>query len=131
QDLTDIHMTDESWVFSRPQAKGHARGHVEVRVEDQAVIIEQRYPSGGLERFEVLVEQAVEAIGSVTKSEVIFASLIELEYVVELGTDTRKAILGSLDMLGDEEEGEQGKLGVFKRPCHFVGLRLGFPAFKL
>jgi hypothetical protein len=129
QDLSDIHMSDESWVFRRPQAKGHARGHVEVTVSDQEITIEQRAPGGGLERFEILLEQAIDAIGAAIKPQAIWGSVVTLEYQVNIGSDTRKAILGSLGML-DEDDGP-GKLGVFERPCHFVGLRLGFPAFRL
>src|SRR5260370_38926222 len=50
QELTDIHMGDEAWVFRRPQAKGHSRGHVEVKVEDQEITIEHQFPNAGLER---------------------------------------------------------------------------------
>jgi hypothetical protein len=128
QELTDIHMSDETWTFRRPQAKGHARGQIEVRLEDQDVTIEHVSPNGGLERFEILVEQAVESIGAVIKPQVIFGCEAVLEYTANIGSDTRKAILGSLDMLGEEDE--TGKLDVFGRPCHFVGLRLGFPPVK-
>jgi hypothetical protein len=121
-------MSDESWVFSRPQAKGHARGQVQVSVSDQEVTIEHRSPNGGLERFEILMEQAVEAIGAVIKPQAIWGSVVTLEYQADIGGDARKAILGPLEMLGDEEG--VGKLGAFERPCHFVGLRLGFPAFQ-
>src|ERR1700730_11008181 len=128
QDLTDIHMSDESWSFRRPQAKGHARGHVEVVIRDQSATIENRQPTGGLERFEILVEQVVESVGNVLRPQAVWGSEVTLEYVVKIGSDTRKLILGSLDMVGDEDE--PGKLAVFDRPCHFVALRLGFPAFE-
>jgi hypothetical protein len=129
QELTDIHMSDESWTFRRPQAKGHSRGQVEVSVEEQEVKIEQRTPAGALERFETLVEQTVSSVEAVFSPEAIWGSVISLEYLADFGSDAREAILGNLDMLEDENEGN-GKLGVFGRPCHFVGLRLGFPAFE-
>lgn len=128
-DLTDIHMADETWTFRRPQVKGHSRGHIEVKVEDQEITIEHQSPSGGLERFEVLVEKTVEAVGAATQTQIIFGTLVTLEYTVEIGGDARKAILGQLGMAGDSDE--TGKLDVFKRPCHYVGLRLGFPPFKV
>ncbi len=127
QDLTDIHMSDESWTFRRPQIKGQSRGHIQVAVESQEISIEHQSPVGGLERFEILVDQTVEAIGHVIKPQMVFGFLVVLEYSANIGQDARKAILGSLEMLGDDED--DGKLGAFERPCHFVGLRLGFPPF--
>ncbi len=132
QELTDIHMSDESWTFRRPQAKGHSRGRVEVNVQEQEVTIEQRAPTGALERFELLVDQSLASFGAVFTPEAIWGSVISLEYLVDIGSDARQTILGNLDMLENEdEEGDGGKLGVFQRPCHFVGLRLGFPAFEV
>lgn len=128
QELTDIHMSDEAWSFRRPQAKGHSRGQVEVAVQEQEITIEQRSPTGTLERFELLLDQTLASIGAVFSPEAIWGSSISLEYMVDIGGDARETILGNLDMMGDEED--KGKLGVFERPCHFVGLRLGFPAFE-
>jgi len=128
QDLSDIHMSDESWSFRRPQPKGHARGQIELTVEDQEIAIEHRTPNGGLERFEILVGQVAESVGAVLRPQGIWGTNVTLEYVANIGGDARKAILGSLDMLEDEDT--PGKLDVFQRPCHFVGLRLGFPAFE-
>lgn len=129
QELTDVHMSDESWTFSRPQTKGMSRTRLEVSVKEQEVTIEQRAPAGLLERFELLVDQIINSVDAVFSPKAILGSVVSLEYVVDLESDARQKILGNLDMLGEDDD-DDGKIGIFERPCHFVGLRLGFPAFE-
>jgi hypothetical protein len=128
-ELTDIHMADESWVFQRPQARqGQPRGRIRVTIDDDSEIsIEHRYPAGGLERFDMLVEKIIQSLGSVVSPDVVFSSAAILEYVVDIGGDARKILLGSLGLAGEE----MNKMSAFKRPCHSVGLRLGFPPYIL
>ncbi len=129
-ELTDIHMSDEKWEFRRPQAKqGQPRSAIEVTVENQEIRIEHQSPIGGLERFETLLNQVLDAIHTVIKPGVLLGTTVELEYLVDIGGDAREAILRSLGLIGEEEEEEADKLRVFDRPCHQVGLRLVFPPF--
>jgi hypothetical protein len=126
---TDIHMSDESWEFTRRQPRqGQAGGAIKVTVGEQEVKIEHLYPNGGLERFEILVDQVIEAIEQVAEPQILLGTSASLEYVVDIGGDTREAILGALQLPGEDES---DKLGVFNRPCQFVGLRLGFPAYEV
>ncbi len=126
---TDIHMSDESWEFTRRQPRqGQAGGAIKVKVGDQEVEIEHRFPTGGLERFEILVDQVIEAIEQVAAPQILLGTTATLEYLVDIGGDAREAILGGLRLVGDEET---DKLGVINRPCQFVGLRLGFPPFEV
>lgn len=129
-ELTDIHMSDESWQFTRPQPRqGRAGGAIQVVVEDQEVKIAHRYPNGGLERFEILVEQVIEAVEKVAEPQILLGTTTSLEYLVDIDGDAREAIVGALRLPSDDDESD--KLGVFNRPCQFVGLRLGFPPYRL
>lgn len=134
-ELTDIHMADESWVFQKPQARqGQPKGMIRVEVDDESeVSIKHHFPNAGLERFEYLVEKILHSIGSVVTPEAVFGHAVVLSYVVDIGGDARKNLLGSLALDrgdGDDEEGKDSKLGVFNRPCHAVGLRLAFPPYR-
>jgi hypothetical protein len=127
---TDIHMSDEAWEFTRRQPRqGHAGGAIKVAVGDQEVKIEHLFPNGGLERFEILVDQVIEAIEQVIGPQILLGTSASLEYMVELGGDSREAILGALKLPGEDDELD--KLAVFNRPCQFVGLRLGFPPYQI
>src|SRR5437867_3701996 len=94
-ELTDIHMSDETWEFRRPQSKqGQPRGMIRVQVESQEVTIEHRFPVSGLERFEILTDQVTTAIESVINPDILFGTSVELEYVIDIGGDARKLLLG-------------------------------------
>jgi len=126
---TDIHMSDEEWVFTRRQPRqGQPGGAVKVTVKEDEVEIEHRFPTGALERFEILVDQVTDAVQQVAKPQVLLGTNVSLEYLVALGGDARTSILGGLKLLDDEDQSD--KLAVFQRPCQFVGLRLGFPAYR-
>lgn len=127
-ELTDIHMADESWEFTRPQPRqGQPGGAITVRVKEEEIEIEHLYPNAGLERFEILVDQVIVAIEEVAEPKILLGTSASLEYVVDIGGDARQAILGALQ---HKDEDESDKLAVFNRPCQFVGLRLGFPAYR-
>lgn len=127
---TDIHMSDEEWVFSRRQPRqGQPGGAIKVRVKDDEVHIEHYFPTGGLERFEILVDQVIEAVEQVVKPQILLGTTASLEYLVGIGGDAREGILGALTLAGEGEESD--KLEVFDRPCQFVGLRLGFPPYQI
>ena len=61
--------------------------------------------------------------------EVVLAIIVELEYVVDLRADSRKALLEGLHLV--DEDADHGKIGCFGRPCHLIGLRLAFPPFRV
>lgn len=123
---TDIHLSDASWEFSRKQpGQGQPGGAIRVNVEGREVTIQHRFPSGGLERFETLVDQVLQAIERVAQPQMLLGTTASLQYVVDIGGDAREAILGGLRLPGARDESD--KLEVFNRPCRFVGLRLGFP----
>jgi hypothetical protein len=127
---TDIHMSDEEWMFTRRQPRqGQPGGAIKVRVQEDEVQIEHHFPNGGLERFEILVDQVIEAVQQVVRPQILLGTATSLEYVVDIGGDSREAILGALQMPGENEESD--KLEVFNRPCQFVGLRLGFPPYQI
>ena len=83
----------------------------------------------GLERFETLLDQVVTSVDPVINPKLLLASIVRLEYIIDLGGDSREAILEGLGLSGENSESD--KLGVFNRPCHVVGLRLRFPAYRL
>jgi hypothetical protein len=126
---TDIHMSDEEWQFTRRQPKqGQPGGAIKVTVEEQEVEIGHRFPTGGLERFEILVDQIIDAVEQVARPQILLGTVTSLEYLVEIGGDARESVLGGLKLLGESEE--SGKIEVFDRPCQFVALRLGFPPYQ-
>lgn len=128
-ELTDIHLADEQWEFRRPQPRqGNPRGQIQVKIREDEVTIEHQSPTGGLERFEGLIDNSLHAIESVVRPEALYGSGVELEYHVRIGGDARKVLMEKLRLRGEEEEAD--KLAVFRRPCHAVGLRLWFPPFR-
>jgi|GEM_PF-4481568 len=127
--LTDIHMSDEVWEYKRPHAtEGQPRGMVTVQVREGEIKIEHAFPATGLEQFERLVRQVLSSFHKPFAPSVVFGVNIELDYVVELSGDARQSLLEGLRLFGGYEDVD--KIDAFGRPCHLIGLRLGFPAYR-
>lgn len=127
--LTDIHMSDETWEYRQPAAtERQPYGQIRVTVEESQIRIEHRYPATGLEQFERLIQTVVEALEPAKITPQMTFINVELDYVVDLKQDSRLALLIGLNLLEEDEE-SQDRIDTFDRPCHSVGLRLGFPAY--
>jgi hypothetical protein len=130
--VPDIHISDERWEYKRPMvSEASPRGVVKIVVREDSIKIEHQHPATQLEPFENLVGQVLAAFASCfdqTYRPVFVGGLdVELAYVVDLSVDARKSMLEKLGLVDDEG----GKMTCFGRPCHSVGLRLGFPPYQL
>jgi hypothetical protein len=129
-ELTDIHMSDEAWTFRKPQVRQEEpRGFLQVQVEESEIEIIQRFPPTGLERFETHITHVVNSVEPVFQPQLLLASYVSLEYVLDIGGDSRRALLEGLG-LADPDDSQANKLDVFGRPCHIAALRLIFPPYE-
>ena len=129
--LTDIHMSDELWEYTHPAAtEVQPYGRVRVTVEEDKIKIDHMFPATGLEHFERLIQTVIEAIEPTRVSPQFTITTVELDYVVDLKQDARQALLVGLGLLNEDED-EAHRIDCFGRPCHLVGLRLGFPPYRI
>jgi hypothetical protein len=127
--LTDIHLSDESWDYRRPTAsEGQPYGQIKVTVQEDKIRIEHRFPATGLEFFERLVQAVTGALEKAEIAPQLALVGVELDYIVDLKHDARFALLEGLG-LHSQDDDQPPKIACFDRPCHLVGLRLGFPPY--
>jgi len=110
------------WQFSQPLGEG---GAFQIAIQEQAVMLDARNPSGPLEWFETRCPEILETFRNRFSPKLLLSSVARAAATLEIDGDSRDFLTAHVMKM------DTRRVAALNRPIHLLGLRLTLPAFEM